>query len=101
MGTNKRGHALMEGQTEEERRKLRAKIRANAIKIDKQGDDIGNANLDTFEKLINKQDALFEDIRYTREADMDQQNIYNLSLKAKKQSDGLNDSVNRNDAKKV
>lgn len=78
------------GQTEDERRALRLELR-NIQKrlVGSEGDDIENVETGAFERVRRENNALFEKVRYTREAVLDGENVDLMTGRASKQVEKL------------
>ena len=84
---------LMEesGQTDEERRALRRAQRKLQHKIvhSALGEKLEDPDADAFEQIRGENNQLFDDVRYTREAVLDGDNLELISRRAARQVDKL------------
>lgn len=83
--------ALMEesGQTDAQRRKLRQKQRSLQKSIVDNGEAMEKATDETFGKIRNENNDLFQKVCYTREAVLDGENLDMIASRAAKQVDSL------------
>lgn len=79
------------GQTDEERRALRRAQRKLQHKIvqSEVGDELEIPGTDAFDKIRGENNQLFDDVRYTREAVLDGDNLELISRRAARQVDKL------------
>ena len=79
------------GQTDQDRRVLRTQQRKLQSKIvnSEAGADIENPNADAFESIREENNRLWDDVRYTREAVLDGDNLELISRRARNQVDRL------------
>lgn len=79
------------GQTDEERRALRRAQRKLQHKIvhSEQGAELEDPNADAFEQIRGENNTLFEDVKFTREAVLDGDNLELISRRAARQVDKL------------
>lgn len=91
----KRVHVMSKsGQTEKDRRVLRHKQRElhNDIAIGTSNNDIDyddDAKVDEFQKIRNLNNHLWEEVRYTREAVLDSENMDLIAGKAARQAESI------------
>lgn len=83
--------ALMEksGQTDAERRRLRAAQRSLQKTIVDNGEAMENPTDDVFSKIRHENNELFDQVHYTREAVLDGENLDMISNHAARQVDAL------------
>lgn len=77
------------GQSESDRRQLRQSYRKLATKISHKVEEIENPDSETFGNLREKNNVLFGQVRYTREAVLDGDSLNQLASGASKQLDRL------------
>lgn len=82
---------LMEdsGQTDAQRRRLRAAQRSLQKTIVDNGEAMENPTDDTFSKIRDENNDLFEKVKYAREAVLDGENLDMIATHAARQVDSL------------
>ncbi|KAI2503128.1 Nse4 C-terminal [Fragilaria crotonensis] len=77
------------GQTDAQRRELRQSLRELNKKIQDNADELADATSSKFEKMRHKNNILWDQVRYTREAVLDGDNLDFLATRAARQVDKL------------
>jgi len=80
---------VMQGQTDEERRHLREGYRALSKKIASKGEEMEDLRNDIFDQVREENNGLFKEVRFTREAVLDGDNLEAISSRAARQVDRL------------
>lgn len=89
--TKRQKVAVMEnsGQTDAQRRELRQNLRSLHKVIQENSDELADATSKTFDGMRFKTNALWSQVRYTREAVLDGDNLDFLATRAARQVDRL------------
>ena len=77
------------GQTDAERRSLRQSLRNLHKDIQNKADELEDANSEAFTNMRSKSNALWNQVKYTREAVLDGDNLEFLATRAARQVDKL------------
>ena len=77
------------GQTDAERRSLRQSLRNLNKDIQNKADELEDANSEAFTNMRSKSNALWNQVKYTREAVLDGDNLEFLATRAARQVDKL------------
>mmetsp|Transcript_30588 Transcript_30588/g.98584 ORF Transcript_30588/g.98584 Transcript_30588/m.98584 type:complete len:305 (-) Transcript_30588:365-1279(-) len=93
--------AVMEGQTEEERRRLRKSQRQLLDRITTQGDEMVQLESTAYAEERDNNNALFQEVRHTRELGNDGDNLVVIGELATKRSAQLAHSVQQYPASKI
>jgi hypothetical protein len=80
---------VMQGQTDNERRQLRQGYRKLSKAIAEIGEEMEDPDTKVFEKVREKNNHLFQQVRFTREAVLDSDNLEAISTRASRQVDRL------------
>lgn len=83
------GVKVMQDQTDEERRQLRQGYRDLSKKISEQGEEMEDPNTHVFDQVREENNDLFKQVRFTREAVLDGDNMEAISTRAARQVDRL------------
>jgi hypothetical protein len=80
---------VMQGQTDDERRQLRQGYRKLSKAIAENGEEMEDPDTDVFERVREENNGLFKQVRFTREAVLDGDNLEAISTRASRQVDRL------------